>query len=88
MAKSSEVLPGPDSDARVREVKGWLKSKGVRDFEPVSLFCDQLTKVCLTGSIHLDMEADVIFRTPLPRLKSSRIVSLPINHQRQSRRLS
>lgn len=51
MAKSSEVLPGPDSDARVREVKGWLKSKGVRDFEPVSLFCDQLTKVCLAASV-------------------------------------
>jgi len=28
----------------VKEVKNWLKSKGVRDFEPVSLFCDQLGK--------------------------------------------
>ncbi|KAJ8079506.1 exonuclease II Exo2 [Marasmius tenuissimus] len=31
-------------DAKVKEVKAWLKSKGVRDFEPVSLFCDQLDK--------------------------------------------
>ncbi|KAL4065011.1 exoribonuclease 1 [Scleroderma yunnanense] len=33
-----------NADDRVREVKAWLKSKGVRDFEPVSLFSDQLTK--------------------------------------------
>ncbi|KAF8150162.1 exonuclease II [Crassisporium funariophilum] len=44
MAKASEALPGPDPDGTVREIKHWLKSKGVRDFEPVSLFCDQLTK--------------------------------------------
>lgn len=45
MVKASEVFPGPDPDGKVKEVKNWLKSKGVRDFEPVSLFCDQLTKV-------------------------------------------
>lgn len=44
MAKASEVL-GPNAEVRVKEVKSWLKSKGVRDFEPVSLFCDQLAKV-------------------------------------------
>lgn len=44
MAKATEVL-GPEAESRVREVKHWLKSKGVRDFEPVSLFCDQLAKV-------------------------------------------
>ncbi|KZT01419.1 uncharacterized protein LAESUDRAFT_664014 [Laetiporus sulphureus 93-53] len=33
-----------DADAKVKEVKAWLNSKGVRDFEPVSLFCDQLKK--------------------------------------------
>jgi hypothetical protein len=47
MAKASDILRVPDPDARVREAKAWLKSKGVRDFEPVSLFCDQLTKVSL-----------------------------------------
>jgi len=45
MAKSSEIFSGPDPDGKVREIKHWLKAKGVRDFEPVSLFCDQLTKV-------------------------------------------
>ncbi|KAG6840893.1 hypothetical protein C0991_003417 [Blastosporella zonata] len=44
MAKASAILPGPDPDARVKDIKAWLKGKGVRDFEPVSLFCDQLTK--------------------------------------------
>lgn len=46
MARASDVFPGDSSDAKVNEVKAWLKSKGVRDFEPVSLFADQLTKVC------------------------------------------
>ena len=45
MVKASEALPGPDPDGQIREIKSWLKSKGVRDFEPVSLYCDQLTKV-------------------------------------------
>ncbi|KAF8975312.1 exonuclease II [Cyathus striatus] len=45
MAQASDVLSGPDPDSRVKEIKGWLKSKGVHDFEPVSLFCDQLGKV-------------------------------------------
>ncbi|KAF9037608.1 exonuclease II [Panaeolus papilionaceus] len=44
IAKASEVLGGQDPDARVREIKQWLKAKGVRDFEPVSLFSDQLSK--------------------------------------------
>ncbi|KIM40739.1 hypothetical protein M413DRAFT_73070 [Hebeloma cylindrosporum] len=44
MAKASEIFSGPDPDGKVREIKHWLKAKGVRDFEPVSLFCDQLTK--------------------------------------------
>ena len=45
MIKASEAFPGSDSDGQVREIKAWLKSKGVKDFEPVSLYCDQLTKV-------------------------------------------
>ncbi|KIJ95022.1 hypothetical protein K443DRAFT_109499 [Laccaria amethystina LaAM-08-1] len=44
MARASDVLSGPDPDGDVRVIKAWLKSKGVRDFEPVSLFCDQLGK--------------------------------------------
>ena len=34
-----------NADAKVKEIKAWLNSKGVRDFEPVTLFCDQLGKV-------------------------------------------
>ncbi|KAJ7717235.1 exonuclease II [Mycena maculata] len=48
IAKASDILRVPDPDARVKEVKAWLKTKGVRDFEPVSLFCDQLTKETVT----------------------------------------
>ncbi|KAJ7500293.1 exonuclease II [Mycena galericulata] len=48
IAKASDILRVGDPDARVREIKAWLKSKGVRDFEPVSLFCDQLTKETVT----------------------------------------
>ncbi|KDQ53175.1 hypothetical protein JAAARDRAFT_137669 [Jaapia argillacea MUCL 33604] len=44
MARATEVFPGPDADARAKEVRTWLNTKGVRDFEPVSLFCDQLKK--------------------------------------------
>lgn len=44
MAKASEVFPD-NSDAKLKEVKAWLNSKGVRDLEAVSLFCDQLDKV-------------------------------------------
>jgi len=45
MAKAFDVFPDAEADLKVQEVKSWLKSKGVRDFEPVSLFVDQLTKV-------------------------------------------
>ncbi|KAJ6450152.1 exonuclease II [Mycena sanguinolenta] len=48
IAKASDILRVPDPDARVREAKAWLKSKGVRDFEPVSLSCDQLNKDTVT----------------------------------------
>ncbi|KAF5378954.1 hypothetical protein D9757_008738 [Collybiopsis confluens] len=44
MLKAADVLPGSNPDARVKEIKTWLKQKGVRDFEAVSLFCDQLSK--------------------------------------------
>ncbi|EDR05464.1 uncharacterized protein LACBIDRAFT_303224 [Laccaria bicolor S238N-H82] len=44
MARVSDILSGPDPEGRVRVIKAWLKTKGVGDFEPVSLFCDQLGK--------------------------------------------
>jgi hypothetical protein len=45
MARASDVFTEGDADLKILEVKSWLKSRGVRDFEPVSLFADQLTKV-------------------------------------------
>ncbi|KAI1796936.1 exonuclease II [Ganoderma leucocontextum] len=45
MVKGSDVFPNiQNPEAKVKEAKAWLNSKGVRDFEPVSLFCDQLGK--------------------------------------------
>ncbi|KAH7884247.1 exonuclease II [Phlebopus sp. FC_14] len=43
MARASDIFK-ENADTHVKEVKTWLKSKGIRDFEPVSLFSDQLTK--------------------------------------------
>jgi 5'-3' exoribonuclease 1 len=45
MSRSTDLFPTADADAKVQEIKGWLKSKGVGDFDAVSLFCDQLDKV-------------------------------------------
>lgn len=51
MAKASDVFLDGNPDAKLKEVQAWLNSKGVRDFEAVSLFCDQLDKV-LAYSTH------------------------------------
>ena len=46
MVKAGDVFKdAPNPDTKVKEAKTWLGTKGVRDFEPVSLFCDQLGKV-------------------------------------------
>ncbi|EIN10031.1 hypothetical protein PUNSTDRAFT_66463 [Punctularia strigosozonata HHB-11173 SS5] len=49
MARATDVFPGSnaEADAKVKEVKAWLSKRGVRDFEPVSLFCDQLDKAAV-----------------------------------------
>ena len=36
-----------DTDLKVPEVKSWPKSRGVRDFAPVSLCADQLANVVI-----------------------------------------
>lgn len=46
MATASSLFPQlPDPEAKVREIKGWLKSKGVRDFEPVEIGMEVLGAV-------------------------------------------
>ncbi|KII85288.1 hypothetical protein PLICRDRAFT_116374 [Plicaturopsis crispa FD-325 SS-3] len=44
MIRASDIWPNDEPDSKVKEVKSWLKAQGVRDFEPVTLFSDQLTK--------------------------------------------
>ena len=49
MAKASTIFPSEDDPgAKAKEILTWLVYKGVRDFEPVPLQCDQLDKVCLS----------------------------------------
>lgn len=49
MAKASTIFPSEDDPgAKAKEIRTWLANKGVRDFEPVTLLCDQLDKVCLS----------------------------------------
>lgn len=52
--KSEEIFPDEiRPDQKIKEVRAWLKSQGVLDLEPVTLFAEQLEKV---GSmILLDM---------------------------------
>ena len=46
MAEAEEIFSSSDRpDAKVKEVRQWLKTKGVLDLEAVSLFCDQLDQV-------------------------------------------
>lgn len=43
--RASDVFRQDNPEAKVKEVKYWLNSKGVKDFEPVPLSADQLKKV-------------------------------------------
>jgi len=53
MLRASDVFRHGNPDAKIKEVKSWLNSKGVKDFEPVPLSADQLKKVryCVLHSI-------------------------------------
>ncbi|KAF8525866.1 exonuclease II [Hysterangium stoloniferum] len=48
MVRASDLFKGENGDAKVKEIRSWLNTQGVRDFEPVSLFCDQLKKDTVT----------------------------------------
>lgn len=46
IARARDMFPQSDNpDARVKEIRSWLKANGVLDLEPVSLFVEQLDKV-------------------------------------------
>ncbi|KZT53275.1 hypothetical protein CALCODRAFT_440396 [Calocera cornea HHB12733] len=44
LTMAQDLFPNGDSDARVKEIRGWLNEKGIRDLEPVSLLSEQLDK--------------------------------------------
>ena len=52
MVLASKLLHSRDGDAQVKEIRTWLNAQGVRDFEPVSLYCDQLKTVILRSNLH------------------------------------
>ena len=54
MPSVEDVFTTEDPEAKLKEVRGWLAAKGVRDFEPVSLFCDQLDKVSVIQILSVD----------------------------------
>jgi 5'-3' exoribonuclease 1 len=52
MVQASDIFPGPDADAKVKEIRVWLNEKGVKDFEAVPLTTQALDKVSSPVSIH------------------------------------
>jgi 5'-3' exoribonuclease 1 len=75
MAKASETFSGDNPDSKVREIKTWLKLKGVRDFEPVSLFCDQLTKDTVS---QIEALADEFTKAKVPgQIKKAIVKGIP-----------
>ena len=54
MARASDIFPGSNPDAKVKEIKNWMKNKKVRDLEAVSLFCDQLDKETVSQIVELE----------------------------------
>lgn len=49
ITKARDIFPGAeDADAKVKEIRSWLKSEGVLDLQPVSLFEEQLE----TATVH------------------------------------
>lgn len=49
LTMAADFFPAENLDTRVHEIKAWIQEKGVRDFEQVSLFSDQLDKVSEGG---------------------------------------
>lgn len=44
--KSEEIYPNEmKPDQKIKDIRAWLKSRGVLDLEPVTLFAEQLEKV-------------------------------------------
>jgi hypothetical protein len=50
MMKATDIFPGPDSDAKVKDAKSWLAERGIRDLDPVPLATETLEKVLSLSS--------------------------------------
>ncbi|KAG8878601.1 hypothetical protein FRB98_006038, partial [Tulasnella sp. 332] len=47
LTAARDFFPGPNPEAKVKEIQAWLKSKGVRDLEPVPLTKAQMAKTTI-----------------------------------------
>ncbi|EMD33893.1 hypothetical protein CERSUDRAFT_55746 [Gelatoporia subvermispora B] len=75
MIKASNVFPGEDADTKAKEVRSWLMQKGIRDFEPVSLFCDQLKKDTVK---EIEQLADTVAANKSPAaIKKAMVKNIP-----------
>lgn len=83
MSRATDLFAGPDADAKVQEVKQWLKSQGVYDLDPVSLFCDQLDKARPSACCYSRVCSNVASRKHVPRYSGWQTVSPSPSHCRQ-----
>ena len=51
LTKATDFFEPSVADARMKQLKAWIAEKGVRDFEKVPLYSDQLEKVRLSSSL-------------------------------------
>lgn len=47
MLEAADIYPSSNAEEGIRSIENWLKTKGVRDFEAVSLNKEHMSKVCL-----------------------------------------
>ncbi|KAJ9125140.1 hypothetical protein QFC22_000094 [Naganishia vaughanmartiniae] len=74
--KSEEIFPDEiRPDQKIKEVRAWLKTQGVLDLEPVTLFAEQLEKSTVEV---LEKTADDFSRSHTrDRLKRARVQGIP-----------
>jgi 5'-3' exoribonuclease 1 len=76
VASSRQMFPNaPNPDTRVKQVREWLKDNGVLDFDPVTLFAEQLDKGTVKA---LEDAADQLnHQRSLSKIKRMVIKSVP-----------
>ncbi|KZV90588.1 hypothetical protein EXIGLDRAFT_616721 [Exidia glandulosa HHB12029] len=61
--RAADVFQGTDPDMRLREAKAWLAKQGIKDFEPVPLSSDQLSKETV---VEIEKLADELNKSKVP----------------------